>query len=167
MKGAPYGQNRKNEFDMKPKMSSNYDKSGVNMLKKDSPAEFLGLLGTVAKGVGKVAKVAGKTIGKGVKAVGKAVKGGGKAAKAGAKAGEKAGKLAETTAKATDVAGKTAKAAKTVTNAAKKATMGDKLKEAAIGSARDVVTNAATQAITPKEKEVRNPTESFNVKFGN
>ena len=37
---------------------------------------------------------------------------------------------------------------------------------AAIGMARDAVTQKAVDAMNPKEKEHVNPTDNFNVQFG-
>ena len=60
MKGSPYGGKRSGEFDMNPRMSSNYAKSGVNM--KDSPVEWA-WLANVGKAVGTAAKVGAKAVG--------------------------------------------------------------------------------------------------------
>ena len=48
-----------------------------------------------------------------------------------------------------------------------KPTTKQKIGDAAIGAARDIVTQQALNTMNPKEKEHVNPTAGFNVKFGN
>jgi hypothetical protein len=121
----------------------NFAKSGVNMENmKSSPAEWA-WLATAAKGIGTAAKVAGKAVATGAKVAGKAGKAVGKAVgKVAGKAGKGIKKYAE--------------------SEAGKKTIG-KAKD----MARDVVTQKAVDSLKKPERQHVNPTDNFNVKFGN
>ena len=57
--------------------------------------------------------------------------------------------------------------AKEAGDKAKKQTFGQKVRDEAIGAARDAVTQAAVNSLNKEEKDPVNPTAGFNVRFGN